>query len=172
MEQPLSTYLSSPISLALLRKAISLVHNRSIDYRSFTSPEACILLKDTHRIVGIQLSEFPSLFSNLQSKDLINSFCLQLTSTNFLYQMARRLTTELIHVGQGQLTLEQFEQKLSSSNQNPSFNDQTQLLDINGLYLQNVVYDEQDFQRYVTYTTPTITKNKLYPLAPVSTGEE
>jgi tRNA U38,U39,U40 pseudouridine synthase TruA len=174
MEQPLTTYLSSPISLALLQKAISLVHNRSIDYGSFTSPEARVLLKDTHRIVGIQLSECASLFSNIQSKDLTNSFCLQLTCTNFLYQMVRHLTTELIRVGQGQLTLEQFEQRLSSSNQNPIFNDQKQLLDINGLYLQNVVYDEQDFQRYVTYTTPTTitTKNKLYPLAPVITGEE
>ena len=173
IEQPLSTQLSSPISLETLRKAISLVHNRSIDYRSFASPEARALVKDTHRIVGIQLLENPGLFSKLQSKDLANSFCLQLTCTNFLYQMVRRLTTELIRVGQGQLTLEQFEEKLSSSHQNPSVNDQIPLLDINGLYLNNVVYDEQDFQRYITYTTPTMTsRNKPYPLAPVITGEE
>jgi tRNA U38,U39,U40 pseudouridine synthase TruA len=174
IEQPLNTHLSSPISLELLRKAISLVHNRSIDYRPFTSPEARVLVKDTHRIVGIQLLENPSLFSNLRSNDLTNSFCLKLTCTNFLYQMVRRLTTELIRVGQGQLTLEQFEEKLSSSSrQNPSVNDQIPLLDINGLYLNNVVYDEQDFQRYITYTTPTMAaKNKPYPLAPVITGEE
>jgi tRNA U38,U39,U40 pseudouridine synthase TruA len=126
-------------------------------------------LKDTHRIVGIRLLEFPSLFSNLKSKN----FCLQLTSTNFLYQMVRRLTTELIQVAQGQLTLEEFQQKLYSSNEKQFINnDNNKLLDINGLYLQNVMYDEQDFQRYVTYTTLKTMKNKLYPLVPVLTGEE
>jgi len=168
IEQPLSTYLSLPIDLSLLRKAISLVHNRLIDYSSFTLPEARVLLKDTHRIVGIQLTEYPCLFSNLKSKDSMNNLCLQLTCTNFLYQMVRRLTTELIQVGQGQLALEQFEQKLYSSNDTHD----NQLLDINGLYLQNVMYDEKDFQRYVTYTTLTTMKNKLYPLAPIITGEE
>ena len=80
MEQPLSTQLSSPISLVLLRKAIALVDNRSIDYGFFTSPEARILLKDTHRIVGIQLAEFPSLFS----KDRTNSiFCLAIDLYKF-----------------------------------------------------------------------------------------
>jgi hypothetical protein len=34
------------------------------------------------------------------------------------------------------------------------------------------MYDEQDFQRYVTYTTLTTMRNKIYPLAPVLTGEE
>ncbi len=128
-------------------------------------------MKDTHRIVGIQLSEHRSLFSNLKSKPSTN-FCLQLTCTNFLHQMVRRLTTELIQVAQGQLTLEQFEQKLYSTNQKQLINNEINLLDINGLYLQNVKYDEQDFQRYVTYTTLTTMKNKLYPLAPVLTGEE
>jgi len=85
--------------------------------------------------------------------------------------MVRRLTTELIQVAQGQITLEQFEQKLNPLNEK-QFNNNNKLLDINGLYLQNVMYDEQDFQRYVTYTTLTTMKNKLYPLAPVFTGEE
>ncbi|CAF1117237.1 unnamed protein product [Rotaria sordida] len=172
IEQPLSTYLSSPISLTLLRSAISLVHNHLIDYSLFTLPEARNLLKDTHRIVGIQLSEAPNLFSNLKIKSSTN-FCLQLTCTNFLYQMVRRLTTELIQVAQEQLTLEQFEQRLYSSNKYLSMNNEDKLLDINGLYLQNVMYDEQDFQRYVTYTTTLTTKkNIMYPLAPVLTGEE
>jgi hypothetical protein len=52
------------------------------------------------------------------------------------------------------------------------FNNNNKLLDINGLYLQNVMYDEQDFERYVTYTTLTTMNNKIYPLAPVLTGEE
>ncbi|CAF3382415.1 unnamed protein product [Rotaria socialis] len=167
MEQPLTTYLSSPVSLPLLRSAISLIHNRSLDYSSFTTAEARALIKDTNRIVGITLSEAGSLFSSLQSKPSL-SFCLQLTCTNFLYQMVRRLTADLIQVAQGKLTLEQFEQKLSS----PSNNNQDKLLDINGLYLQNVMYDEQDFERYVTYTTLTTKKNAMYPLAPVLTGEE
>jgi tRNA pseudouridine(38-40) synthase len=171
IEQPLSTYVSSPISLSLLRSAISLVHNRLIDYSLFTSSEARALLKNTHRIVGIQLSEPRSLFANLKSNPP-TSFCLQLTCTNFLHQMVRRLTTELVQVAQGQLSLKQFEEKLNSSNDKQLFNNPTNLLDINGLYLQNVMYDEQDFQRYVTYTTLTTMKNKLYPLAPVLTGEE
>ncbi len=130
-------------------------------------------MKDTQRIVGIQLVEFPSLFSKLKSTHSLDSFCLQLTSTNFLHQMVRRLTTELIQVAQGQLTLEQFEQKLHSPNEKQwVHNPPPPLLDINGLYLQNVLYDEQDFQRYVTYTTLTTMKHKLYPLAPVLTGEE
>ncbi|CAF3186053.1 unnamed protein product [Rotaria sp. Silwood2] len=111
IEQPLNTYLSSPICLSLLRSAILLVHNRLIDYSSFTLPEARNLLKDTHRIVEIKLSETSSLFSNFKLKPSTN-FCLQLTCTNFLYQMVRRLTTELIQVAQGQLTLEQFEEEL------------------------------------------------------------
>ncbi len=87
--------------------------------------------------------------------------------------MVRRLTTELIQVAQGQLTLEEFQQKLYSSNEKQFINnDNNKLLDINGLYLQNVMYDEQDFQRYVTYTTLKTMKNKLYPLVPVLTGEE
>jgi len=87
--------------------------------------------------------------------------------------MVRRLTTELIQVAQGQLTLEEFQQKLYSSNGKQFINnDNNKLLDINGLYLQNVMYDEQDFQRYVTYTTLKTMKNKLYPLVPVLTGEE
>jgi tRNA U38,U39,U40 pseudouridine synthase TruA len=87
--------------------------------------------------------------------------------------MVRYLTTELIQVGQGQLTLEQFQQRLDPSNEKLFLNkNNNQLLDINGLYLQNVLYDEQDFQRYVTYTTSITMKNKLYPLAPVLTGEE
>lgn len=85
--------------------------------------------------------------------------------------MVRRLATELIQVGQGQLTLEQFEQKLNLSSKNSEENEK-KILDINGLYLQNVIYDEQDFQRYVTYTTLKTMKNKLYPLATVLTGEE
>ncbi|CAF4255021.1 unnamed protein product, partial [Rotaria magnacalcarata] len=40
MEHPLTTYLSSPVSLPLLRSAISLIHNRSLDYSSFTTAEA------------------------------------------------------------------------------------------------------------------------------------
>lgn len=162
----MSTYISSPISLSLIEKAISLVHNRSIDYRLFTSPEARRLLTDTQRIVGIQLTEFNSLFSSKP-----NSIALQLTCTNFLHEMVRRLTTNLIQIGQGQLTLEQFEQLLNPSNEN--LQHQQQLLDIHGLYLQNVHYDEEDFQRYVTYTTTLTTmKNKLHPLAPILTGEE
>ncbi len=131
-------------------------------------------MKDTQRIVGIQLVEFPSLFSKLKSTHSLDSFGLQLTSTNFLHQMVRRLTTELIQVAQGQLTLEQFEQKLHSPNEKQWIHNlpPPPLLDINGLYLQNVLYDEQDFQRYVTYTTLTTMKHKLYPLAPVLTGEE
>jgi tRNA U38,U39,U40 pseudouridine synthase TruA len=86
--------------------------------------------------------------------------------------MVRRLTTELIQVAQGQLTLEQFQEKLYSINDKKILINEDKLLDINGLYLQNVMYDEQDFQRYVTYTTLPTTKNKLYPLAPVFTGEE
>jgi len=171
IEQPLCTYLSLPISLPLLRSAISLVHNRLIDYSLFTLPEARALLKDTHRVVGIQLSESPSLFSKLKSNHPTN-MCLQLTCRNFLYQMVRRLTTELIQVGQGQSTLAQFEQKLHPSSQNYNGNNDDKLLDINGLYLQNVMYDEQDFERYVTYTTLTTMNNKIYPLAPVLTGEE
>ena len=167
----MSTYLSLPICLSRLRQAISLVHNRSIDYRLFTSMEARKLLKDTHRIVGIHLEEFPSLFSNLKSSnESRKNFCLQLTCTNFLHQMVRRLTTDLIQVGQGQLSLEQFEQRLNFPNET-SINE-NQLLDIHGLYLQNVLYDEQDFQRYVTYTTLKTMRNKIYPLAPVLTGEE
>jgi tRNA U38,U39,U40 pseudouridine synthase TruA len=84
--------------------------------------------------------------------------------------MVRRLTTELIQVAQNQITLEQFEEKLKNSSNEKQFNNK--LLDINGLYLQNVMYDEQDFQRYVTYTTLTTMRNKIYPLAPVLTGEE
>ncbi|CAF3842501.1 unnamed protein product [Rotaria sp. Silwood1] len=171
IEQPLNTYLSTPISLSLLHSAISLIHNRLIDYSSFTLPEARHLLKDTHRIVDIKLSEPSSLFSNLKSKSSTN-FCLQLTCTNFLYQMVRRLTTELIYVAQGKLTLKQFEEKLYSS-KSLNNNNNNKLLDINGLYLQNVMYDEQDFQRYVTYTTTLTTKkNTMYPLAPIITGEE
>lgn len=172
MEQPLTTHLSAPISFDLLRKAIALVHHRSIDYRTFTSSEARALLKDTHRVVGIQLAEYPSLFSKLRSKDFSQNFCLQLTCTNFLYQMVRRLTTELIQVGQGHLSLEQFEQRLNSSKFNTVPIEPDHLLNINGLYLQNVLYDEQDFQRYVTYTTLTAMKNKIYPFAPILTGEE
>ena len=172
MEQPLTTHLSLPVSLDLLQKAIALVHHRSIDYRLFTSPEARGLLKDTHRIVGIQLAEFPSLFSKLRSNDFSTSFSLQLTCTNFLYQMVRRLTTELIQVAQGQITLEQFEERLNPSDQISSFIERKDLLDINGLYLQNVLYDEQDFQRYVTYTTLINMKTKIYPFAPILTGEE
>ncbi|UJR31997.1 hypothetical protein I4U23_019467 [Adineta vaga] len=171
IEEPLNTYLTIPVSLPLLRSAISLVHNRSIDYSLFTIPEARVLLKDARRIVGINLSESATLFSKLRSNPS-NGFCLQLTCTNFLYQMARRLTTELIRVAQGQLTLKEFEEKLHPSNQKQFLFDEDKLLNINGLFLQNVIYDEQDFERYVTYTTLTTMKNKLYPLAPVLTGEE
>ncbi|CAF0972315.1 unnamed protein product [Adineta steineri] len=171
IDQPLSTYLSLPVSLPLLRSAVSLIHNRLIDYSSFTSPEARVLLKNTQRIVGIQLSEHPTIFSKLKSNHS-TSLCLQLTCTNFLYQMVRRLTTELIQVAQGQITLEEFEQKLQSSSEKQDVINEDKLLDINGLYLQNVMYDEEDFQRYVTYTTITTMKNKIYPLAPILTGEE
>ncbi|CAF1599860.1 unnamed protein product [Adineta ricciae] len=171
IEQPLSTSLSLPVSLPLLRSAISLIHDRSIDYSSFTLPEARNLLKDARRIVGIHLSEPATLFSKLRPIQS-SGFCLQLTCTNFLYQMVRRLTTELIHVAQGLSTLEEFERKLHSPNHKQVPLNEDQLLDINGLYLQNVKYDEQDFQRYVTYTTLTTMKTKLYPLAPVLTGEE
>ena len=172
MEQPLTTHLTAPISLDLLRKAIELVHHRSIDYRAFTTPEARTLVKDTHRIVGIQLAEYPGLFSKLRSNDFSQSFCLQITCTNFLYQMVRRLTTELIQVAQGHRSLEQFEQRLNASDCTAIPTEPEHLLDIHGLYLQNVLYDEQDFQRYVTYTTLTAMKNRIYPLAPIVTGEE
>lgn len=88
--------------------------------------------------------------------------------------MVRRLTTELIQVAQGQLPLDEFERRLHPSHGAQSLLHEDKLLDIHGLYLQNVKYDENDFQRYVTYTTlPAATaRNKLYPLAPVSTGEE
>ena len=173
IEQPLSTHLSVPVSVPVLGSAIALLHNRLLDYSLFASPEARLLLKDARRIVGIQLSEPASLFSKLKPNQP-TSLCLQLTCTNFLYQMVRRLTTELIQVAQGQLTLEEFENKLHPSNQAQSLLREDKLLDIHGLYLQNVKYDEQDFQRYVTYTTlpPATAKNRLYPLAPVSTGEE
>lgn len=172
MEQPLTTHLSVPVRLDLLEKAIGLVHHRSIDYRLFTTSEARELLKDTHRIVGIQYAEFPSLFSRLRSPNFSTSFALQLTCTNFLYQMVRRLTTELIQVAQGQMTLEQFEERLNPSDQISSIIERKDLLNTNGLYLQNVLYDEQDFQRYVTYTTLINMKSKIYPFAPVLTGEE
>ena len=171
IEEPLSTHLPSPICLSLLRSAISLVHNREINYSSFTSPEARLLLKDPHRVVRIQLFESQSLFSNLKSESL-TGFCLQLTSTNFLHQMARRLTTEVIKVAQGELALEQFKKRLDSSNEEQYMSNEHELLDINGLYLQNVMYDEQDFQRYVTYTILKAGKNTVYPLAPIFTGEE
>ena len=159
IEQPLSTYLSLPVCLPLLRSAIALVHNRSIDYSSFTSAEARALVKDTHRIVSVHLNESPMLFSKLKSQQSTN-LCLQLTCTNFLYQMVRHLATDLIQVAQGQLTLEEFEHKLHSSNQRASLHHEDKLLDINGLYLQNVLYDEDDFQRYVTYTTLTTMKKR------------
>lgn len=172
MEEPLSTYLSLPVSLPLLHSAISMVHNRSLDYSLFTSPEARKLIQDTNRIVGITLSESKNLFSSLNSNSS-NSFCIQLTCTNFLYQMVRRLTTALIQVAQGQISLEEFERRLSPSKEYlSSYNDNDQLLNLNGLYLQNVLYDEQDFQRYVTYTVLTTKKHAIYPLAPVLTGEE
>lgn len=162
----MSTLISSPVALSLVEKAISLVHNRLIDYRLFTSPEASRLLNDTHRIVACQLTEFNSLFSSKS-----NSFAIQLTCTNFLHEMVRRLTTSLIQIGQGQLTLERFEQQINPSQQQQQQLDQ-QLVDIHGLYLQNVHYDEEDFQRYVTYTTLSTKKTKIYPLAPILTGEE
>ena len=83
--------------------------------------------------------------------------------------MARRLTTDLIHVGQGHLTLKEFQEKFSSTS---SPHREDQLLDHHGLYLQNVFYDERDFQRYVTYTSFPPMRNKLHPLSTVFTGEE
>mgnify|MGYP002378377336 CR=1 FL=1 len=163
----MSTLISSPISLSLVEKAISLVHNRLIDYRLFTSPEASRLLNDTHRIVACQLTQFNSLFSSKS-----NSFAIQLTCTNFLHEMVRRLTTSLIQIGQGQLTLEQFEQLLNPLQQQQQQQLNQPLVDIHGLYLQHVHYDEEDFQRYVTYTTLSTKKTKIYPLAPILTGEE
>ena len=139
-----------------------------MDYSAYTSSEARALVKDTHRTVGVQVTETPSLFSQIHRQSP-TSFFLQLTTTNFLHQMARRLATDLILVAQGQLTLEKFREKFSS-NVDPA--DEKQLLGINGLYLQNVLYDERDFQRYVTYTTLASKRNKLYPLATVFTGEE
>jgi tRNA U38,U39,U40 pseudouridine synthase TruA len=87
--------------------------------------------------------------------------------------MVRRLTTDLIHVGQGDLSLNDFQERLrsncsidSTASLDPS------LVDSHGLYLHDVAYDERDFQQYVTYTTVTRTKNKLDPSAPICTGEE
>lgn len=159
--------------MPLLRSALALIHNRSIDYAGYTSAEARGLLKDTRRIVGADLAEFPSLFSHIQSPDQpVTSFSLQLSCTNFLHQMARRLATDLVQVGQGRLSLKDFEEKLRMSPTQGPLHRPEQLLDINGLYLQNVFYDERDFQRYVTYTTLTSKRNALDPFAPVFTGEE
>lgn len=159
--------------MPLLRSALALIHNRSIDYAGYTSTEARALLKDTHRIVGADLAEYPTLFSHIRSPDApVTSFALQFSCTNFLHQMARRLTTDLIQVGQGQLPLKEFEEKLRLKPSATPFHQPEQLLDINGLYLQNVFYDERDFQRYVTYTTLIGKRHALDPFAPVFTGEE
>lgn len=161
------------MSLPLLRSALALIHNRSIDYAGYTSAEAKRLLKDTHRIVGVDLAEFPSLFSHIRNPSQpVTSFSLQFSSTNFLHQMTRRLSTDLIRVGQGLLSSKDFEEKLRMNSTNEPFHRPEQLLDNNGLYLQNVFYDERDFQRYVTYTTLTSKRNSLDPFAPVFTGEE
>jgi len=173
IEHPLTTYLSTPVSLPLLRSALALIHNRSIDYAGYTSAEAKRLLKDTHRIVGVDLAEFPSLFSHIRNPSQpVTSFSLQFSCTNFLHQMTRRLSTDLIRVGQGLLSLKDFEEKLRMNSTNEPYHHSEQLLDNNGLYLQNVFYDERDFQRYVTYTTLTSKRNSLDPFAPVFTGEE
>ena len=173
VDDDLSTSLSSAVSFPLLRSAIDLIHNRSLNYSAFTSAEARKLIQNFHRTVEVRFEEHPSLFANLKTLSNSQSFSLQLKTNNFLHQMVRRLTTDLIRVGQGHLSLVEFEKKFST---NVESHREEEIIDARGLFLENVRFNEEDFRRYVTFTTTTtkgkMTKDKIHPFATIFTGEE
>lgn len=172
IEKSIATELKNEISFPLLRSAIEFIDNRPLNYLNFTSESARNLINDPNRTVRVRVEKIPQLFSNIEiERKSTSSFLLELNSTNFLHQMARRLSNDLVAVGQGLLSIEQFQNKFSHFEIRHD-ESQHELIDTNGLYLQNVRYDQSDFQRYATFTSTQPSNKKIQARATVFTGEE
>ncbi|CAF1151850.1 unnamed protein product [Didymodactylos carnosus] len=183
IEEHLTTYIpcqrEQSLCLNRLNEAISIINNNMYDYSSFTTPEARQLLKQnqvsTKRKLKVKMYDSTQLFQevDINKKNKNHAFSIELTTSNFLYQMVRRLSTCLIQIGQGLLNLNDLKSMLTHQME---YQPMDGLLNLNGLYLKNVEYNERDFNRYVTVTTSTTTTSsklrKIDPLAPIMTGEE